>query len=328
MSEGGEYAVTFVARDRVELLPVERDDSPLAEDELSGRTLCTLISAGTETAILHLDDKFPRRPGYAAVFEIESVGAAVEDIRPGDLVFGTGPHRSFQRTARKNVLPVPRGLAPEAACFARMAGVSATTLATTAARPPDKVLVTGLGPVGNMAAQLFSLCGYEVVAVDPAEARRRAAEKCGLAPVLASVPADDPAYAGKVALVVECSGNEAAVLDGCKVVRKRGEVVLVGVPWEKRTDLSAFDVLHEVFHRYVVLRSGWEWELPTHAEEFRRGSIMGSFRAALDWLAEGKIRTEGLYSTLSPRECRKAYDDIMAGRAERLVTIFDWRGLA
>ena len=52
-------------------------------------------------------------------------------------------------------------------------------------------------------------------------------------------------------------GGTALVTDANLTV-PGGEVVLIGVPWVKRTDLSAFDLLHAVFHRYVYLRSGWE----------------------------------------------------------------------
>ncbi len=131
--------------------------------------------------------------------------------------------------------------------FCRLMGVSWTTLVTTTARPPDPVVVTGLGPVGNLAAQIFQAAGYAVTAVDPVASRRTLAKQVGLTDVQETVPAIE------VALAVECSGHEQAVLDCCQHVRKRGEVVLVGVPWRKRSELSAFDLLHAVFHRYAVL---------------------------------------------------------------------------
>ncbi len=34
--------------------------------------------------MLHLMDNFPQRPGYAAVFEVESVSAGVEDGSPAE----------------------------------------------------------------------------------------------------------------------------------------------------------------------------------------------------------------------------------------------------
>jgi len=92
------YAVQFTATETAELLPVERDARPLGAREVAGRTVATLISAGTELNGGYLATSgFPRGSGYAAVFEVEEVGREVEGIKVGDLAFCMGPHRSFQR---------------------------------------------------------------------------------------------------------------------------------------------------------------------------------------------------------------------------------------
>ena len=263
--------------------------------------------------------------GYASVFEVEGVGAGVTDLEAGDQVFCMGPHQLLQRQERAEVAPLPAGLAPECAVFARLMGVTQATLVTTMARPPAQVLVTGLGLVGNLGAQVFAACGYAVTACDPDPARRDLASKAGIERVLESVPVAD--LEGRVDLVLECSGHEAAALDGCRVVRKGGEVVLTGVPWERHTDLTAHELLHTVFYRYVVLRSGWEWQLPHHASDFRPGSIFGNFAVALQWLKEGRVRTEGLAEPRSPREAQSVYQDLLHKRCRALTFLFDWRGL-
>jgi threonine dehydrogenase-like Zn-dependent dehydrogenase len=319
-----EHAVTITDREQAELQEIESDARPLGPREVTGRTLATLVSAGTELAGAYLGASFPRVPGYAAVFEAEAAGSEVEGVQRGDRLFCMGPHRSYQRVSQEQALPVPEGLAPEAAVFARMMGVSMATLTSTTARPPAPVLVMGLGLVGHLAAQLFAACGYEVTACDPANARREIAVQAGIRSVLPAPPLDDPAFAGQVALVLECSGHEQAALDGCRAVRKRGEVVLVGTPWQRRTDLSAHELLHLVFHRYVALRSGWEWQLPLQSAEFRRNSIFGNLAAALRWLAEGRVRVNGLYRTASPRDAQQVYQALLYQRHERLAAVFDW----
>jgi threonine dehydrogenase-like Zn-dependent dehydrogenase len=114
------------------------------------------------------------------------------------------------------------------------------------------------------------------------------------------------------------------VLDGCRVARKRGEVVLVGVPWRQRSEIAAFAVSREVFFNYVVLRSGWEWELPRQATEFRTNSVWGNFAGALKWLAEGAIRVDGIYEKRPPREAQEAYQDLLHKRCDKLSVMFDW----
>ncbi|WP_198937945.1 hypothetical protein, partial [Pelomonas sp. KK5] len=146
----------------------------------------------------------------------------------------------------------------------------------------------------------------------------------------------DPAYAGQVALVVDCSGHEAAVLDGCQLVRKQGEVVLVGVPWKKLAEIDAHALLRAVFFNFVTLRSGWEWEIPLHGrgfvwEELLEGynnaphSSFSGFERALAWLAEGRIRLPGLVHTAHPAEPARLYADIAARRIAEPFIVLDWQ---
>ena len=99
-------------------------------------------------------------------------------------------------------------------------------------------------------------------------------------------------------------------------------------PWRRQTEIMAHELVHAVFHRYVTLRSGWEWELPLQATEFRSGSIYGNLAAALQWLAEGRVRVSELYAAVSPWEAQQAYQDLLHQRAERLAVVFDWESLA
>lgn len=329
MSEPADSVVTFTAPRQAELKELAPDDRPLGPDELSGRTIASLISPGTEIGGGYLEGSYPSQPGYAAIFRVEAIGPDVTDVRPGDVVFCTGPagiggHRSRQRCPRIAALPAPAGLAPEAAVHARLMGVSMSTLTTTRARPPEKVLVTGLGPVGNLAAQAFRACGYEVIAVEPVEARRTLAQQKGIERVFASVPLADKDLLDGVALALECSGHEQAALDACRAVRKGGEVVIVGVPRKRRTELYAFDLLERIFRGYVTVRSGWEWEVPRHGADFRAGSVFGNLAAALRWLADGRVRADGLYQKVSPRHAQQAYQDLLNQAAAGLTVVFDW----
>ena len=63
--------------------------------------------------------------------------------------------------------------------------------------------MTGLGPDGNLGAQVFQAAGYRVTAVEPSAERRALAAKCGIRDVQASVPATATFH-----LALECSGLE------------------------------------------------------------------------------------------------------------------------
>ncbi len=317
-------AVTITAPETAELRPVDPPGPPGSE-EIRGRTLASLVSPGTELAWNYRGQggAFPSTPGYSAVFEVEEVGAGAAGFKPGMRAFCMGGHRSLQQCNCSTALEVPEGLLPAKAVLARLMGVSMTTLMTTKARPGDRVLLTGAGPVGYLCAHLFRASGYDVCVVDPHPGRREFVASSGIGHVLASV-AEDANLAGSVGLAIDCSGHEQAVLDAAKVVRKGGEVVLVGVPWKRCTDLTAHELLHVVFHNYVVLRSGWEWELPRHSGDFSPHSIRSGFALSLRWLAEDRIPCEGLISLHQPAEAQQVYQSLLHGTAGGLFQVFEW----
>ncbi|WP_454817622.1 zinc-binding dehydrogenase [Labrys neptuniae] len=324
--------VVFTGKQQFELLDYEEEK--LGASEVRGPTLVTLISPGTELAWAN-GDSFPIRPGYAAVFRAEEIGTAVTDVKVGDRLLCMGGHRSTQQFDHRYTLKIPEDMPAELAVVARLMGVSMTTLMTTAARPGEKVIVCGAGPVGYLAAHQCQIAGYDVTIVEPDHGRREKALASGIGRALAVIPVEDADYRGKVALVIDCSGHEKAVLDGCKVVRKRGEVVLVGVPWKAYTDISAHEILHEVFFNYVVLRSGWEWEVPVLSrgfvwEELYEGynnaphSTFSGLATALKWLAENRIPTAGMFSGMTPYDPAASYRRLLQKEVEEPFVILDW----
>lgn len=320
-----EFAVTITAKEQAELLEGQTSLADVGPNEVAGKTLATLISAGTELNSAYLaDDNFPKRPGYASVFEVTNVGNEVTRIQPGDHAFCMGNHASFQRKPQEQVLPVPDGLAPETAVFARMMSVSMTTLTTTIARPPSKVLITGLGLVGHLASKNFQSCGYDVYASDPVASRRQIASETGIHNVLDAVPLDNPDLCGHFHLAIECSGHEQALLDAANAIRKRGEVVCIATPWRKFTDIPLHDLHTAIFHNYAVIRSGWEWELPRQPEDFRPTSIFENLTGALRWLQEGRVSVDGIFTSYKPQDCQQAYQDLLHKKTDRLAVVFDW----
>ena len=336
------YSVTFTGHQQAELSESALDQSELGADEVAGRTLYTLISAGTELNGAYLGSNFPRSPGYAAVFEVEAVGSAASGVKIGDRRFCMGHHRSHQRVSIKDSLPVPDAVASPHVPFVRLMGVTMATLTTTPARPPQLVMVTGLGPVGHLGAQIFQACGYQVIAVDPDANRQEIMRQVGIERVYASVPLEDPI------LIVPRSVSGAppfigmalymgagpslmyaaqAASDGCKVLRKGGELSQVAAPWSKRTQIDAHELLHMIFFNYLTVRSGWEWELPLHDTPFRINSIWDNFAAALQWLATKRVVVDSLYDLVHPRDAQQVFQDLLHQRTESLAQVFDWNRL-
>ena len=112
--------IAFTAPKTAELVDAPDFAGPLNPQELRGRTLVSLVSPGTELNSGFLGKSFPSFPGYAAVFAVEEVGEEISDVKPGEAVYFAGGHSDFQKAWRSTVVPVPTGLSPETAVFARL----------------------------------------------------------------------------------------------------------------------------------------------------------------------------------------------------------------
>lgn len=298
----------------------------LGDEQVCGKTLYTLVSAGTEFNGMFkncLNVTYPSKFGYTSVFKVEKVGKNVVGIEVGDILFTTAPHQSYQIDNYKNVVKIPENVLPEHALFIRMAGVSMATIKQTSIKSGELALVTGLGPVGFMAMHIFSNLGYEVIGVEPDPNRKALAEKSGFT-CFAKVPFDNEKYAKKIALALECSGVESAVLDCCNIVRPRGEVSLVGVPWKKTCDISSQELLHSIFYNYVTVYSGWEWDLPRENSKYIFESANKNYRLALKLISDGKIKFDDVYTIKSYHEAQEVFENIQNKKENSLVTIFKW----
>lgn len=321
--------VTFTAKETARLVETERPPPIPGKGEVVARTLVSLISPGTELHSGYSGEKFPNEPGYAAVAEVTECGEGVDERQPGERVLVTGPggiggHRRYQCFPVNAAVPLPESISPEAAVHARLVNVTFSALSTTTVRPPGGVLITGLGPVGHLGAQLFHASGYDVMGVDPDTGRLAFADDKGI-PCLPGAPRDNALFKERTRLALECSGIESALLDCCHCVRRHGEVVLTGVPWKPRSEVHAHEVAHAVFRNLLTLRSGWEWQIPRHPDPFHPSSVFGNLATALRWIAEGRIDVEGLYATRPPEDCSAAYAELAAGKTSSLTTLFDWR---
>ncbi|UVI33805.1 zinc-binding dehydrogenase [Paenibacillus spongiae] len=323
------YAVQINGNRRAELVS-EAGPQRCEAGHVRGQSVYSLISPGTELMSgFMIELQKPSRTGYATVFRIDEMGEGVTGLEIGDHVLCMGPHQSSQHVQAGDVVKLPDGLSPDLGVLARLLNVSMTTLMTTAARPGELVLVTGAGPVGFLAAHLFKRCGYEVMICDPDARRREAARASGIEHVYAEPPLDDPEWSERrAALVLECSGHEAAVLSGAKFARLKGEVVLIGVPWKRRTELFAQELLSVIFFQYVVVRSGWEWEIPLHPGHFQPHSIFTDLHKGVRWLSEGLTDLSVLTRKVSPRDANQVYNDIADGKYPELFILFDWQGIA
>ena len=172
--------------------------------------------------------------------------------------------------------PVPDALSDDAAALLEPLSVGLWACRRGAVGAGSRVLVTGAGPVGLVAAQLaLALGAASVIVTDVNEHRLTMAEELGAtgAVDVSSTPVSESGL--EVDVLLECSGHPAATADALRVVAPAGHVVLVGMGAD-------------------------EMSLPVSRIQERELTLTGTFRYAHTWptaialAASGRVQLDRL----------------------------------
>lgn len=329
--------VVFAEPNKVELQSFTFDLDDLAPDQVAIETKHSIISPGTELACLSGEESWaplPFVPGYGGCGEVIAVGEDVEDVEVGDTAFSYTKHASVV-TSSVLISPVPPELDTAKACFARMAAVSITALRVSEAELGDHVAVIGLGLVGNLCAQLFTLAGCEVIGIDLMPERCRIAEACGVKHVVNPAEEDRRAFVEEVTdghmcqTVVEAIGAPAVGARAGELAGPLGEVILLGSPrGECVEDITPLlNRIHLWGNGCVTYKGAHEWRYPTERDESGRTkhSIERNVEILMGLIAEDSLHVEELIShVLPPSECARAYEGLRNKKDEYMGVLFDW----
>jgi 2-desacetyl-2-hydroxyethyl bacteriochlorophyllide A dehydrogenase len=334
-----DLAVTFTGANQVEL--VERDvDANLAGGEVLIESLYSAVSPGTEMACLSGRESwftFPSISGYCNVGRAIAVGAGVTRFSPGDVIFSYGGHQRYlRRGAGDFALKVPAGLDLRYAPLIRLATVASTAIRVSDIEVGDDVAVVGLGPVGNLAAQLAALQGGRVVGIEPLALRRDVARACGVRQTVDPAGEDAAARIGEltggrgVHSLIDATGNPKAVLGSLPWVGKYGELILLGSP-RGQVEADVTDLLNYV-HLWprgcVTFKGAHEWRYPVYRDTFVKHSLERNTEIAWQLVQEGRLILDKLVThVVSPYEAAAVYGGLADRKSEYMGVIFDWTTL-
>lgn len=307
--------------------------------ELVVRTLYSLVSPGTELACLTGRESWfplPGTPGYAAVGEVLAAGAAVTRFVPGDRILTHGPHAScfkIDTTDRYTgtCVKIPAGLPPEQAVFARMASIALAAIRTARIELGDRVLVTGLGMVGNFAAQFAALQGAWVIATDPCGRRRQAARNCGLKHCLDAAASNWREQVEKIlgtsplGCFIDATGLSSVITEATELLTPGGEAILLGTPRQPWTT-DATEIYRRIhLHSSVRFKGALEWLYPTFKDEFAKHSIERNTEIIMELIREDRLKVAPLGThKIVPEHAPEIYAGLRDHKDDYLGVVFDW----
>jgi len=313
----------------------------LQPTEVRVRTARTLVSAGTEIAIYsgtHIGystpgaryPRLPFRPGYVSTGTVEAAGDGVTAFKPGDRVVGGMGHqdRVVVDTARGDLDLIPDGVTFEQACLARISTISLQGIRLARISMGERVAVFGQGLIGQFARQYAAVDGAAtLIGIDLIDARLEVARRHGATHAVNPARDDLPAAVAAATeergpeVVIEATGNPAAITQALAVVARMGRVVLLGSP-RGRLEIDPYRDIHS---KGVSLIGAHANTVASVATPYYPWTLAEHRRLALQLTRQGRLHTEGLISHRVPaEEALLVWDALLIRQQDHLGLIIDW----
>ena len=175
--------------------------------------------------------------GYCNVGTVVAIGKGVTELKVGDRVASNGQHAEFVCVPKNLVAKVPDNVSDEEAAFTVIGSIGLQGIRLLNPQLGETVVVTGLGLIGLIAAQLLKANGCKVIGIDFDEEKIQSARAKGIVAINPAKGTDPVKFVmeetdqiGADAVLITASAKTNDVIhQAAEMSRKRGRIVLVGV---------------------------------------------------------------------------------------------------
>jgi predicted dehydrogenase/threonine dehydrogenase-like Zn-dependent dehydrogenase len=174
--------------------------------------------------------------GYCNAGEVIGVGKGVTHVKVGDRVVSNGNHAEVVNVPKNLVAKIPDGVSFEQASFTVIGAIALQGIRLVNPTFGETVVVTGLGLIGLIAAQLLRANGCKVVGLDFDQKKVDLAQSWGIESY--NVGGADPVQivegltngnGADAVLITASTKSDEVIAQAAQMSRKRGRIVLVGV---------------------------------------------------------------------------------------------------
>lgn len=236
----------------------------------------------------------------------------------GDRVVSNGPHAEIVSVSERHCTRIPDDVSDETATFTPLAAIALEGIDLLGVSAGDKVVVTGLGLIGQLAVRILRARGCEVLGFDPSEARRALAVRHGAVPGAGDPVAVAMTWSGgkgvAAVLITASTPAHEVVNQAARSCRYRGKVVLVGVVGLQlnRADFYANEVTFQVSCSYG------------RRDHAGPGSVRANFNSVLELMAVGQLPVDDLITHRYPlADVGQAYAALGDSAALGIVLSYD-----
>ncbi len=269
-----------------------------------------------------LNDPIPL--GYSNVGTVIGIGEGVKNFQLGDRVISNGPHAEIVSVPVNLCCKVPEGVEDEEAIFTVLASIGLQSIRLAKPAFGETFLVSGLGLVGILTAQLLKAQGCIVLGCDYDSNKCEVARQLGI-DVIDLNHCSEPVsiYMSKTsnrgidgAIVTASTRSTEPIHTAAKACRQRGRIILVGV--------TGMELSRDMFYKkelsFQVSCSYGPGRYDKNYEEIGidypyglvRWTEQRNFEAVLNSLSTGILKTKSLISRYFEfDDIQKAYDLIV-----------------
>jgi predicted dehydrogenase len=176
----------------------------------------------------------PMALGYSSAGIVLAVGDGVTRFKAGDRVAAAAPHASIVLVGENLCAHIPEAVSFEQAAYAAVGAVALEGIRLADAALGSRILVIGLGLIGQIAACLLKANGVLVLGTDRDPARLAATRALGIATacpddVRATAMSLTAGHGVDAVLITAATTSNGPIELAADLCRQKGRIVLVGV---------------------------------------------------------------------------------------------------
>lgn len=274
--------------------------------------------------------------GYCNAGEVVAVGRGVTDFSVGDRVVSNGNHAEVVCIPENLVAKIPDNVSYEEAAFTVIGAIGLQGIRLINPTFGETVVVTGLGLIGLMAAQILKANGCNVIGLDFDQQKINLAKSWGIkayngagADVVKIVESETNGIGADAVLITASTKTNDVISQAAQMSRQRGRIVLVGVIGLdiQRSDFYEKELTFQVSCSYGPGRydTNYEDKGKDYPIAFVRWTENRNFQAILNGISQGSLQVSPLITErIALDNYQEIYGDM--GKKGSIASILEYSG--